>query len=297
MNEKITGFWKISPGEKANGWEDCQKNGTIGIGWAHEKDLHGCSKEEIIEFAKEKYPPSKKPAKIADQLIDFIFHIKKGHIIVAYSTPSTIYGIGVVKEDDWEYNEDPVGDSYWLRNTRKVNWVESFSEKKIEDHTIISILGRNTTILPILKNFFNSKILPLYPNESIIDLYEMQGETIPPNYSGIEEDEQSIPDELFEEKKNLRIHKSVERNQKLSNKTKAIHGYTCMACGFNFKEKYGYLGKNYIEAHHLIPFSKLEGNTKLSPRKDFAVLCANCHRMIHKFKNTSNIEQFKKIIH
>ncbi len=292
----ITGLWKISPGQKAEGWEDCLKNGIIGIGWAHERDLHGLTKEEIVEYARENFEPKERPVYIANQLIDFIFHIKKGNIIVAYSTPSTIYGVGVVEEDDWEYNEDEDGDIYWLRNTRKVKWVKSFSEKKIEDHATIYILGQNTTILPIKKDFFNSKILSLYPNESIIDLYEMQGKIIPPNYSGVEEDEQSIPGEFFEEKKKLRFHKSVERNQKLSNETKAIHGYTCMACGFNFKEKYGDIGKNYIEAHHLVPFSQLEGNTKLSPKKDFAVLCANCHRMIHKFEDTSNIKQFKKII-
>ena len=125
----------------------------------------------------------------------------------------------------------------------------------------------------------------------------MQSKIIPHNYSGIEEDEQSILNEFFEEKKKLHLHKSVERNQKLSNEAKEIHGYTCMACGFNFNVKYGDIGKNYIEAHHLVPFSKLEENAKLSPKKDFAVLCANCHRMIHKFETTPNIEQFKKIIH
>lgn len=260
------GLWKISPGENAEGWEDCQKNGIIGIGWYRIKDLHGLTKEEIIEYVREKYAPIEKPGYIANQFIDFIFHIKKGHIIVAYSTPSTIYGVGIVEEDDWEH-KDMSSDVYWLRNTRKVKWAESFSQTKIVDNDTKHTLGQRATIFPITNEFFNSKILSLFPKESIIDLNEMQGKIIPPSYSGIEEDEQSISDEFFEEKKKLHLHKSVERNQKLSNEAKEIHGYTCMACGFNFKEKYGHIGKNYIEAHHLVPFSKLEENTKLSPKK------------------------------
>lgn len=117
------------------------------------------------------------------------------------------------------------------------------------------------------------------------------------DFVDIEEDEQCISDDSFEEKKNLRYHKHVERNLKLSKRTKEIHGYTCTACGFNFIEKYGEIGTNYIEAHHLIPFSDLNENSKVSPKNDMTVLCANCHRMIHKLQNVSNIEEFKKIIH
>jgi 5-methylcytosine-specific restriction enzyme A len=46
---------------------------------------------------------------------------------------------------------------------------------------------------------------------------------------------------------------------------------------------YGEIGAGYIEAHHLTPFSELKGRpTQLDPKTDFAVLCPNCHRMLHK---------------
>lgn len=117
------------------------------------------------------------------------------------------------------------------------------------------------------------------------------------NLFNMEEDEQCISDESFEEKKTLRYHKFVERNSNLSKRTKEIHGYTCIACGFNFIKKYGEIGTNYIEAHHLIPFADLNENSKVSPKNDMTVLCANCHRMIHRLQNFSNIEEFKKTIH
>ena len=105
-NENNISIWKISPGEKGVGWEECLRNGTIGIGWAHEKNLHGLSENEIEEYTKTKYLSTDKPGYIAKQLINFIFHIKKGHIIIAYSSPSTIYGIGIVEDDEWEYNKN-----------------------------------------------------------------------------------------------------------------------------------------------------------------------------------------------
>jgi 5-methylcytosine-specific restriction protein A len=80
-----------------------------------------------------------------------------------------------------------------------------------------------------------------------------------------------------------RWHRRSERNPKLAKAAKEYHGTTCMVCGFNFQETYGEIGAGYIEAHHLTPFSELKGRpTQLDPKTDFAVLCPNCHRMLHK---------------
>lgn len=295
-NENNITIWKISPGEKGSGWGDCLRNGTIGIGWAHEKNIHGLDEKEIEEYARKKYTSDEKPGYIAKQLIHFIFHIKKGHIIIAYSSPSTIYGIGIVEDDEWKYDKNVDSDDYWLRNTRKINWIKS-SKQKIDDVEIISKLGIKRTIIPVTKKLFEDKILPLYPRESFFNLFEIDNENNLHDFFNIEEDEQCISDESFEEKKKLRYHKLIERNSNLSKRTKEIHGYTCIACGFNFIQKYGEIGTNYIEAHHLIPFSDLNENSKVSPKNDMTVLCANCHRMIHRLQNVSNIEEFKKIIH
>ena len=296
-NEKNITIWKISPGEKGIGWEDCLRNRTIGIGWGYEKNLHGLSEKEIEEYAKNKYSSGGKPGYIAKQLIHFIFHIKKGHIIIAYSSPSTIYGIGIVEENEWKYNENVDRYDYWLRNTRKINWINSFPKNKIDDAEIISEFGKKKTIIPVTKKFFEDKILPLYPRELLFNLFEIDNENNLHDFFNIEEDEQCISDESFEEKKVLRHHKFVERNSKLAKRTKEIHGYTCVACGFNFRKKYGEIGMNYIEAHHLIPFADLNENSKVSPKNDMTVLCANCHRMIHRLQNISNIDEFKKTIH
>ncbi len=101
----------------------------------------------------------------------------------------------------------------------------------------------------------------------------------------------------IEEIKKRRLHEKFDRRGDLASIVKRRKGYTCEVCGFSFTDKYGELGTQYIEAHHLIPFSSLkEGNTRLNLEKDFAVLCSNCHRMIHRLKDSSDIEYLKAIV-
>ncbi|NJD67095.1 MAG: hypothetical protein C3F12_08145 [Candidatus Methylomirabilota bacterium] len=55
-----------------------------------------------------------------------------------------------------------------------------------------------------------------------------------------------------------------------------------MACGFDFSEVYGHRGEGYIEVHHALPVSELGGAASVNPETDMVVVCANCHRMIHR---------------
>ena len=83
------------------------------------------------------------------------------------------------------------------------------------------------------------------------------------------------------------LHKSRERNTKLVKQVKAeaLEKYgnlECQCCGFDFLKTYGQLGSEFIEAHHTLPISELHvngGNTKL---EDIALVCSNCHRMLHR---------------
>jgi 5-methylcytosine-specific restriction protein A len=140
----------------------------------------------------------------------------------------------------------------------------------------------------------NDEILQSDLNE-VLELYDLliHGDSATQAENQIEGDE---PDSSsFEDATKLRIHKRIERNQKLAKAAKEYHGYTCQACGMNFEKVYGEIGKGYIEAHHLEPVSSLKGKkVSRDPTKDFAVLCANCHRMIHKSKFVGNVLLFKE---
>ncbi|MEN2283126.1 HNH endonuclease [Algoriphagus sp. SE2] len=81
----------------------------------------------------------------------------------------------------------------------------------------------------------------------------------------------------------VRISKSIERNSKLRQEALNIHGYKCQVCSFDFELIYGEWGKEFAEVHHVKPLSELKGQKQETNSKtDLAVLCANCHRMVHR---------------
>jgi len=86
------------------------------------------------------------------------------------------------------------------------------------------------------------------------------------------------------------------RNPSLRRQAIATYGCRCQVCGFSFEEFYGDLGRGYIEVHHLTPLSdrEAEENTSID---DVAVVCANCHRILHHYGKTPiPIEDLKEIV-
>lgn len=57
-------------------------------------------------------------------------------------------------------------------------------------------------------------------------------------------------------------------------------GTECQVCGFEFSHAYGELGDGFVEVHHLKPLSSARGTVRATT-KDVAVVCSNCHRMLH----------------
>lgn len=129
----------------------------------------------------------------------------------------------------------------------------------------------------------------------MLNLYEslIQGETNSDSARSTEGDE---PIEIhYEDASRFRMHKRIERNSTLSKRVKELLGSTCQVCSTNFEQTYGEIGKDYIEAHHLKPLASLQGNkVAMNPATDFAVLCSNCHRMIHRSGCVSDIAKFKE---
>lgn len=63
----------------------------------------------------------------------------------------------------------------------------------------------------------------------------------------------------------------------------------CEACSFSFEEGYGELGRNFGEVHHRVALAEGPRDVSLA---DLAVLCANCHRMIHRIRPMPTVEEF-----
>ena len=106
----------------------------------------------------------------------------------------------------------------------------------------------------------------------------------------------------LKELRQYKTHRRIERTTDNSRKVKRELGYTCQACGFNFKNKYGKLSLNkkkeeFIEAHHIRQIQDLpEGEVVEFNIDDFAVLCSNCHRMVHRKNPPYSIDEIKKVL-
>lgn len=92
----------------------------------------------------------------------------------------------------------------------------------------------------------------------------------------------------------FRQHRDRERDPSLTRKKKETvkrqaGRLACEVCGLDFSERYGELGEGYIECHHTLPLAAgAERNTKTS---DLALVCSNCHRMIHRSQPMLSVEQ------
>ncbi len=83
-----------------------------------------------------------------------------------------------------------------------------------------------------------------------------------------------------------RLHWARERNQAIITRKKqsvmADKGaLACEACAFDFRRIYDRRGEGFIECHHTKPLSEMEPGQKTS-LTDLILLCANCHRMVHR---------------
>ncbi|WP_052184233.1 HNH endonuclease [Psychroserpens sp. Hel_I_66] len=115
---------------------------------------------------------------------------------------------------------------------------------------------------------------------------------------GIQESESEYKTGNTEGGKKVVTSSKYERQPSIRNEAINIHGLECAACGFNFQEFYGDWGKGFIEVHHIKPLSENKGEEKITnPETDLEVLCANCHRMVHRKKGiTLSLQELKEKI-
>lgn len=73
-------------------------------------------------------------------------------------------------------------------------------------------------------------------------------------------------------------------------------GYTCAVCGFNFEDRYGILGKEFIHVHHIIPVSKMGDGYIVNPLLDLVPVCPNCHAMLHRTDPPMAIDALKELV-
>jgi hypothetical protein len=127
------------------------------------------------------------------------------------------------------------------------------------------------------------------------EVIDRRGKTKAETIIANEDDESAFP----EGRERFGKHRTLERDGAISRKAKAKRlketgRLECEVCGFDFVETYGTVGTGFIEAHHTIPVASLDGRekTKIS---DLALVCSNCHRMLHRGTSPLSVNQLKQL--
>lgn len=68
----------------------------------------------------------------------------------------------------------------------------------------------------------------------------------------------------------------------------------CEVCSFDFALVYGERGRDYIEVHHVMPLH--ESGPVITSLRDLALLCSNCHRIIHRGNPWLTPQQLKALV-
>jgi hypothetical protein len=115
----------------------------------------------------------------------------------------------------------------------------------------------------------------------------------------LSEDEPDVREEFPEGEAFERRHVARERNPAVIRRAKALAmkkgALTCRVCTFDFQKRYGRVGHGFIEGHHTIPVKDLSpgATTKVT---DIALVCANCHRMLHRKRPWLTMDQLKELV-
>ena len=263
--------WVVRAGEKGESEKFALKNNVVFGHWNALPDLSGKNVDEIKKSLRINYPGCRKPcySNWAYQLYKLVNDIRMGDYVLLPLKKEPEVAIGKIM-GDYQYHRKVI-----TAHRRPVKWLNKNIPRTIFQLDFQEALKQRPTIFQVkvrraekrLAQILSGKVDPLLRN------------------SGPEPEDLISPG--LEDPGRLRFHKQRERNQRLAKDAKKYHGHICQVCGFDFGEFYGELGRGYIEAHHLVPISELKRAQEINPKKDMTVICANCHRMIHRERNMS----------
>jgi 5-methylcytosine-specific restriction protein A len=55
------------------------------------------------------------------------------------------------------------------------------------------------------------------------------------------------------------------------------------------------VGRGFIECHHLLPLAEL-ARERLSRLADLALVCSNCHRMVHRKRPRLSLDRLASLV-
>lgn len=155
---------------------------------------------------------------------------------------------------------NPDGVSFKLQNLRQVDTGKGLGNVSQMDHRVWTELGDRPEEVKRLAELIKAGI----------------------EISASEKDDPDEDLEFAEGRTVTEAHKRRERNpnlrKKVLEKRRKIGPLRCDICGC--VEPNHPLGESMFEAHHVLPLAS--GDERKTKLNDLALLCANCHRMLHR---------------
>jgi hypothetical protein len=105
-----------------------------------------------------------------------------------------------------------------------------------------------------------------------------------------------VEGKLFERRHQLRDRNSKIVELAKRNFLQKNNRLFCQVCGFDFGKTYGKRGEGFIEAHHTVPLSELSLDGEETRVEDIALVCANCHRMLHRYRPWLSRADLKRLL-
>ncbi|MBW7472315.1 HNH endonuclease [Marinobacter sp. F4218] len=159
---------------------------------------------------------------------------------------------------------NPDGVAFKLQNIRQVQTGKGLDSVSKVDVEVVKELGDDPKTVKSIANLIRESLNTIIPT---IDV------------EIVDEDEEFSEGRLL-----TRNHKARERSKKIRKKlldSRSKKGsMACDMCGMSASKFHPECAESVFEAHHVVPLAEAEKRTtRLS---DMALLCANCHRLIHR---------------
>src|SRR4030042_5967074 len=281
-------YWLIAMcwGSKGDSlWPDCFKQGIAAIGYWDDRGepIEDCSElteAEYDDMWRRRWPRS---GTARSSLRKVVYQMKKGDIIYV-KEGSNIVGKGtIIKEYQYDPNilreirfNDELGlirrnecDPDIFKEAKHiwghfvtVNWEINFQPFKLwfegtQRSTVVKLNGERLSEINKMENSEKSLAFK----------------------AAVETEELEIIEEGIERYKSEAMFRS--RNYKLIEEKKSRSDYHCEVCNMRFVDIYGEIGEKYIIAHHIKPIGHRK-NDLVTKIDDVALVCSNCHDMLHR---------------
>jgi hypothetical protein len=282
MHNRTVRYWAIAPFEWKNQenwnqvWQYDLSHNVISIGYGVDRNPKRLGPRELLKELRQihKTRTTRSVDSIFRMVWAFYHEIKPRDIVIARKGLKCIAAVGKVKRAAHFDGKRITGNPFQYENFLDVDW-----QDEPRDLVFSRVVFGQPTLQPMAKEKFDTLIGSYIQVRGSIDIEEC----------GFPEGR-----ELYKR------HRERERNQKVIREAKVRRTHAdpllrCDVCRLSFAKRYGQLGMGYIEAHHMVPISEYSRVTR-TKLEDIALVCSNCHRMLHRRRPWLQMDQLKQLL-